>query len=471
MPTAHRNAILGCVFVGLALRLPGLFGDLWLDEVWSLELAATLANAGEVFTALHHSNNHHLNTLWMYAWGDAPHWAWYRVPALLTGLASIVLAACVARRRGLLDAVLAAWLTAVCFALVHFSSEARGSGPTVAFALAALLFLDRDHDAPRTANALGFGASVIAGFCFQLVFCFFWAGALVTGALRLWRRQPAALPLLGGLARLHALPLAALALLWWVDLRFLRVGGGEPLDLAWLTARTVGYGLGLPAFSSAAPVLAALALLVVGAGVWNLARRGDDWWLGLLIAIVVAPTLVITWFDPAVLAVRYFLIGIQLTLLLVAWLAADAMRSGGAPRVIAVAVLALTSAMHLVHVARFIEHGRGGYSAALARMASESDGPIVVGSDHDFRVGRVLAYHARTLEHPERLQYRSADDWPEGGPDWLVVHRQETPTRPHPWVDAGTTRFQLVATYEHAAISGYAWLLYRNAALDGAAPR
>ena len=58
------------------------------------------------------------------------------------------------------------------------------------------------------------------------------------------------------LARLHAAPLLLFAALYLVDLRWLRVGGGEPLDLAWLTARTVGYGFGLPVLPALAGALA-----------------------------------------------------------------------------------------------------------------------------------------------------------------------------------------------------------------------
>ena len=80
-------AVLAAVAVGFALRLPGLWSDFWLDEIWTWRLAGGLGSALEVFTGIHHSNNHHLNTLFVYWLGETAHWAAYRVPALLLGTA------------------------------------------------------------------------------------------------------------------------------------------------------------------------------------------------------------------------------------------------------------------------------------------------------------------------------------------------------------------------------------------------
>jgi len=44
--------------LALAVRLPAAHHDLWLDEIWSMRMAATLSHVGDVFT-LHHDNNHY----------------------------------------------------------------------------------------------------------------------------------------------------------------------------------------------------------------------------------------------------------------------------------------------------------------------------------------------------------------------------------------------------------------------------
>ena len=456
-------AVLAATAVGVALRLPGLWTDFWLDEIWSWNLAARLDSASQVFTGIHDSNNHHLNTLIVYWLGEQEHWAVYRFVALLSGSVCVPLAAAVLWRRGKLEAVLAAWLIAGSFALIHFSSEARGSGPTVAFALAALWLLERDLERPRLATALGFAVSIIAGFLFQLVFCFFWAGALVHSVRGLWSQRPEPGATLLGMLRLHALPLLAFGALWALDLRELGVGGGEPLDPAWLTARVVGTALGLPTAAALAWPACLLAAALIGAGLAQLARRRDPLWVTLGVTILLAPALVIGWFRPEVLAVRYFLIGIAATLLLCAGLAAAALRAGGWRRAVAVGALATFAMGNAVHLARFVEHGRGGYSAALESMRAQTRGPIIeVGSDHDFRVGSVLKFYARRLPEPSRLVYLPAARWPAAGPEWLVLQRQQRGQAPAPFATVRGAQYALAGEYDHAAISGYYWLLYHN---------
>jgi hypothetical protein len=456
-------AIAAAVVVGGALRAVGLWSDFWLDEVWTWLEAQRLESPLEVFTKLHHSNNHHLNTLWIFALGDAPVPA-YRLLAWLTGTASIALAAGVAARRGRLEAALAAALVALSFPLIHFSSEARGSGPVVAFALAAVWLLESDLERPRTGKAALFGACVVAGFLFQLVFLWFWAGALALSVWRLARRDPAPRALGLGLARLHAAPGLALAALWWVDLRQLVVGGGPAFEPAWFFARLFGYGFGLPNAPAAAWPYAAVYAALLGLALHRLARRGDDLWVLLLVAIALAPAAALAGFQPELVDVRYFLVPIALSLLAFALPLADGLRGGGARRAAAAAVLAAFAVGSSLHTARFLELGRGGYRAALRAMAEATPGPtLVVGSDHDFRTGSVLRFHARELSPAKRLDYRPRRQWPAGGPDWLVVHAPERrgPPQPHLTFPSGE-RFELVAEFDHGSLSGFWWALYRN---------
>ena len=52
-----------------ALRVAVIDNDLWLDEVWSVQHAASVESPAEIFFSLHHDNNHHLNTLWLWLCG------------------------------------------------------------------------------------------------------------------------------------------------------------------------------------------------------------------------------------------------------------------------------------------------------------------------------------------------------------------------------------------------------------------
>src|SRR5262245_30249576 len=113
------------VVLGALLRAPGLFTELWLDEIRGLSNVKSIGSAIEVVTGIHHDSNHWLTSLWMYALGpDAPFWE-YRLPSFFAGVAAIICAgwlAGIARSsRGL-----AMLLTATSFPLIFYSSEARG---------------------------------------------------------------------------------------------------------------------------------------------------------------------------------------------------------------------------------------------------------------------------------------------------------------------------------------------------------
>lgn len=446
--------------VGAALRIAGLASDFWLDEVWSWSLAGGLASPLEVFTGIHHSNNHHLLTLWMFAAGDgAPVWV-YRLPSVVAGIASIPLAAALAWRRGRLEAALAATGVAACFALVHFASEARGYALAVACALAAQLTQRRFLDRPSRGAALGFGALVCLGLLSHLGFAFYWSGALAQSLLAVRRSG-------GTLVRQlepHLLPIVALSLLYLVDLRALFVGAGNPTDLAALAARTFGFAFGAPVVPSLAPLYAGIAGAALAAGARVRARRGDDSWVGDAVTIALAPLLVFVLLQPDVIAVRYFLIGIAFALLLFADLLAAGLRAGGGRRLLAALAGLLFLAGSASHDAAFLEYGRGGFRAALFTMARADESPAIrVASDHDFRTGSVLRFYARELPGDRTLAYLPRDARPPGGAEWMILHRAQRPERAATRLaDAAGNGYALVAEFDHAAISGFYWALYRN---------
>lgn len=412
-----------------------------------------------VFTQLHDSNNHYLQSIWLYALGDAPAWL-LRLPAFVAGNASIALCAVLGWRRGRLEALLAAWLCALCFALVHFSSEARGYAGVVFFALAAQWALESDLEAPRLGRALLFGACIVAGFLSQLIFVFYWCGA---GAQMLWHWRAQPLPVLGRrlLAR-HALPLAGLAWLYAVDLRVLVVGRGDPTDVPLLLAQAVGWTLGLPIARALAAPAALVALALVAAGLALRARRGDDSWIAIAITFFL-PIAVFAWLRPEMIPFRYFLIGSALTLLLCADLAAAAWRAGGVRRGVAVLGLLLFALGNATHWRDFTALGRGGFRAALRAMANATPGEVIdVASDHDFRNRLVLQYYARELPAGKRLAYVPSRRFHTQRPEWLIRHAPSRPARPAERIVVDGTPYRLFAEYDHAAISGFYWAVYRK---------
>ncbi len=80
------------VVLSTAVRLPGCFGDFWLDEILTYFIAEGADLPVDIFTKALYDNNHHLNTLILYFIGANEHRAFYRIHSLLSGVGTVVLA-------------------------------------------------------------------------------------------------------------------------------------------------------------------------------------------------------------------------------------------------------------------------------------------------------------------------------------------------------------------------------------------
>jgi hypothetical protein len=146
--------------VGAAFRLWHLDDPIRYDEAFTY-----LNYAGRpIWEALKDYgtlNNHFLNTLLVRlaasVLGDQP--AAWRLPNLLAGLGTIILAGVIAKRWfGKGAGVIALAVTCISPVMAHFSVLARGYGLSLFFGLTALYFVDMRHERPA-------GALPIVGAC------------------------------------------------------------------------------------------------------------------------------------------------------------------------------------------------------------------------------------------------------------------------------------------------------------------
>ena len=195
-PAASRRVLFVVAILALAaggaMRVWAARGDLWLDEVWSLSLAEQTQHASEVFTRHHLDNNHYLITLWMVVLGSQAPWFVYRIPSLIAGIGTILLAGRFARRWGLVESQTAIVLTSASYVLIVYASEARGYALAGFFALAAFLALDRYLESRKPWAALTFSLAVVLGFLSHLTFAHFYLGAAVWSVVRAVRQGPTA---------------------------------------------------------------------------------------------------------------------------------------------------------------------------------------------------------------------------------------------------------------------------------------
>ncbi|TPW19343.1 MAG: hypothetical protein FD126_2778, partial [Elusimicrobia bacterium] len=163
-------AVLGlALLAGAALRSLGLGTDLWLDEIWNLNIARGFGYA-DILLRVPYDANQILNTLWLRLVGTPSWWGTYRLHSLAAGVATIALAHRAAARWGSLEGAAAAGFVSASYLLTVYSSEARGHAMMVCFALCAFVCLDAWLKTRSRAAHAGWAASVALGLLSHLMF-------------------------------------------------------------------------------------------------------------------------------------------------------------------------------------------------------------------------------------------------------------------------------------------------------------
>lgn len=461
---ADRLALAGVValLAGAALlRWWACQSELWLDEVWSLDLVRQLESPLGVLTALHHDNNHHLNSWYLQAIGEPRAFWAFRLHSFAAGLGVVVLGCLWLRPRGRAGLLLAALLLGSSNLLIHYASEARGYSLMLLFGLASLLVTRRFLARPGAGGALLYALCALGGFLSHLSFLHVFAGIAAWTALALARETPRAAAV-GRWLGYQALPALTLAGLWWLDLRLLVVGGGPEPDLPAILIATLSYVVGGPAAGAGALLAAGASALACAISLGAIWREGRSEWVAFAVAAFASPALLLWGTDPEVVFVRYFLVSVTLALLLLAELGA---RLAGRGRVAAgaVATVALAiAAANGAHTATLLRDGRGGLQQALRGIAASASGSrIRLGATQERLAATMLRFYARYLPAEVELDYVDHASWPQRPPEWVLDSRRgPQPTAPAALEIAGH-RYRLTEMYSTAPLSGHSWRVYR----------
>jgi hypothetical protein len=456
----------GVVVAGAALRYLAARGDLWLDEIWSVELARMAGSAAGVFTGIHHDNNHHLNTLYALALGyDAAPVA-LRAMAVVAGTATLAVAAASDSRDRILSL---AWASLLSFSylVVHYSSEARGYGLALLFAVTCYLAMNRFVEARRLAWAAAFAASAVLGLLSHLTFLYALLAFLAWGAAAAWRDRTVR-GLAPGLLVAFVPPVAAFSALWVVDLRHLVIGGGPEYRLWEVLREVIRTTFGIPRGP-----LEWISLPVLGfAGVEfaRMVRSRDPRWAFFAVVIVAGPAAVLLLTRPEYLAPRYFLVLVPFLLWLWASGLARIARAGRAGLATAAVLMLLFLVGNGVSIARLLRDGRGRYREALEFILRSEPGPVAtVGSDNDFRNATVIGRQLQSLPGAARFRYVQTGEWTDGAPTWVLVHHfAEDPPPDDVVLGPGGRRYGLLRIFPYAGLSGWDWYVYRMVPSEGA---
>jgi hypothetical protein len=458
--------------VGAVVRVLAAQNDLWFDEVWTLQLLRERVHSfGDVFTNLKHSNNHHLCSLWMWLVGQNASALVYRLPFVLASIGTVVLAGFIAARRSWLEGCIAVILTSWSYLLIHFGTEARGYSLAIFFALLAWYALQQFGQRRSWIWTIVFWSAVVLGFLAHLEFAVCFAGLVGWALWRFARHRPKWRQAVLDLFALFTVPVVLLLAFYFVAVRGMEVGGGPEYQVTPLLIETASYMLGGPASGAAAGIAALLAVASIYVVLVYLMFERDDRWIFYAVVIVVSLA-VIAIQRPEQLYVRYFMISVAVSLVLLSSGYAALLRRGVARLCIGITLLAVFVAGNAVNTGNLLRFGRGQYLAALRFMEKNSDGrEVVITSDHDFRNAMLVNYYKRYLERPDYIRYVDGPALDEEyvrtkgaslGAEWLILHRFDLREKPERVTDHFGNKYQLTTIYRYSDLSGWNWLLYHN---------
>lgn len=460
-----RTAIFLTLLLALCLILGAARGDLWLDEIWSVNLVRYARSPWDVFAGLRHENNHPLNTLYLYFLGHPKALLEYRLAAVASGMTCIFLIGYTAWKQwGEREALLGIVLTATSFPILLYASEARGYAIVMMLAVAAYVIWRQHLKNSGTASLLMFWSVSILGLLAQVTFVIAMI-AFGLGQIAADRGSPSIPRRVFNLARVHLVPLLFAAWWYWFFLSRLINGGGDPSGGWPVIGQASSLLLGLPdtpVFQLAAMIS---VLSVVIMGVNQLWRARDGQWLFFLSVLLIAPAALLALSYPHDFYLRYFMASFPFFMLLSARLVCLGWkRFGTGGRSLLALAMTVFLAGNLQRDYFLLTLGRGQYSEAIAYMLRQTpSGPVRVGSDHDFRNPTVLQFYASRLPGGNRLRYVDEVHGPELRPEWFLLHSQDLNYVPSPQIDVDKVgTYSLVKRYGYAGVSGWSWFLYRR---------
>ncbi len=450
------------VLAGTAIRLAASGGDLWIDEVWSLDnlaLVQALGDTGSWAALLFHFNTHPLNTIYLALIGpDAPV-VIYRLLSIASGAGAIVFAAMIGARHGGKWGLIYGAVVACSYPMIHYASEARGYGPMLFFAFLSVWLMQRHLERPDGAGAAAIAMALVFGLLSHLTFAIAIAGL---AAWALWARYLECRSIQRTFQMLAPpfLPAALYLILYGIVAAKAFVIRGnifEPATMA--VAKFAGNALGLdPAGPSSIGLLCIYVAATVTGVIWLFRLNTPGLPLYAVVVVLCPLSAIVVETKPYLLAM-YFLITLPFAMLLALDVGRElTKRSGLMGRAVLAAALAFFFASNLDATARFLGPKRGDYGRAVAAIAADSSAPVSVTGSPDFSVGTLIRYHAKRLGLENQVAFAERPAPAARWHIWRVTPGASPPAR----LQVDGAGFDLDRRYTHWGLSGDTWALYRR---------
>lgn len=454
---------------GVFLRWKGLFGDLWLDEIWTLTAIESASSLQELWTTIKFDGFASLSTLFLYFVGKGQPTELYRALSFVSGLLTMALLL-LWFRRDFLKGLFTICLYSFSYIFILYDSEARGYAPMLTLALLSMITLKKITDGNSSALFLfAYWGSTILAFFSHFSFLLFFLALVLWSAAELLTRYPVKIAFGKALLQ-HGVPTLLFSLFYLFYVSNLPSAGGSfssNLDVI-ISTVSIAFGGNLLTANNLAltNLMVTLAMIIVSfllTEIILLRKEGDHAYILFLTSIVLAPAIVIFVLQPRYVTIRYFLPAIIMMHFLMASFLARLFRQGVLGMAVSCFLLFAFLAGNFGYLKDFMVFGRGQYSATLKYIAAnDAANTIFISSDYDFRNQTVITYHSNTVA-PKKIKYVNDKNDIGIKPGWYLIHSEDRAQLPETYYRNNRGElFVFEKGFPHTALSGWSWFVYKR---------
>ena len=461
----------GIVLASLILRGLCSGGELWLDEIITLNLVRGLRHPWEILTNVLHDNNHLFNSLWMWFCGETAQ-AWlHRLPSIIFGPISVYLLARSMRILGEpVVGLIWALFVGTSYVFVLATSEARGYSLEVLCATLcfdAIVRLLKTPYSLRAARSFGIYASL--GILAHASF-FLFLGPAAMWLIWTWKGTSVS-TLTRKAVYTAVLPPMVITLAMTMLFYPHMIIGGAPiapyLDVGITTLSVAVGGEALSDSNKSVSIIAYLvaaftaALALTELALWRRERSPIPSLVG---AILIAPPIVVLLLQPEFILPRYFLIALLFLYLLGARLVVRLTTSGIAGKIAGTLLVSLFVFFNTKTTLRLWQQGRSHFMEIFQLIvATTAEDERTVGGAQDIQNSYRLAYACAVDPKLGSITYVKDVRNTPTPPNFMIWETldqyEQMPTR---WTSKQGTIYERIAEYSAVPLNGSATFVYRR---------
>jgi hypothetical protein len=443
------------LLIGIVLRIAGYVGELWLDEIWNLEVVAKITNPLNLYLSPDRYDGHSsLHTLILSLFSNNINPRIIRAPSLFFSIFSLLLIT-FWQRLEIKERAVLSFLFSTSYLFVLYSTEARGySGMMFFMVLAYLLFRSNNF---TLVGELSLAISVILSFLFHYSVITFYIAILAHDILNVVKDRKILRPVS------HITIVTFLLAFYILVLRQLPDGSGpRPSNFDTLIdvlSSSLGGTTLSPTFQLSiliSSLIALFVLILIVILIYKLILT--DFKLGIFFScgIIIFPIILILVKQPLIVLNRYFLSSSFLILTLFSY---HYSKSSKKLKFLLLAVFTIATIGNAWHLISLIKYQRGSYLPILNYLQKNqvpTTTPILV--DHDFRHLKYLRYYQSKFPVIDILEIDSSHKY-----NFYVTHSIDWGFVPKNTILlSNKQKFQLAVSSDSTHLSGIRWFLYKS---------